>query len=579
MEQLASRSFLALPKKVRCRIYYAAGLVTNANIYLSRETRAELRQRKELEIFYDVPDLELSLNLLLTCRTIHEEVLHLLFSTNFFYVNEARLLNQLPVSSLSSLSFLKVYLNVVHTFDCRDRHSKSIDNSAPLNHTIESHFSLLEQWENAAERIGSHVNPQVLKLGLICDVIDEETARLAIEPLRHLPLLSGCEIRLGPKPNRQLESIARKAALKGTGQWPPIPSKSFPFLRLSPELRLMILEYTNLVTPLSRVRWDMSKKFYVFKQLCDEPHEHPCYACHPNEHKRCTDRARCQKCPHRKCGSCHHYACPFQVCCRKAQGEGNTYISGCFCTRQHAAYSPHCNCWRPPTSLFLVSKEFYQAAQVVFFSMNDISIQFEIHSPNEAPEITYFTNVMSSNALCNLRSLELNIYCPTFENLLRTFQHLSHITWNLQYLLIEVMLESPLPSCPDLFYSQLNPRPILANERGIDIVKETVDMIWPIGDLCMPSSAIRLFLIKLTNHDAGVNYYLRRGQEPLPFRQLDVDVTKVESVELHLERELSVGMEGNIDGSSLVPNPGDNVWIEGIVARPDFEGYEGFSWE
>jgi hypothetical protein len=52
---------------------------------------------------------------------------------------------------------------------------------------------------------------------------------------------------------------------------------------------------------------------------------------------------------------------------------------GCFCRRRHAAFSFTCNCWAPPTSLFLVCRALYRDAQFVFFSGNRFVV-YDFHA-------------------------------------------------------------------------------------------------------------------------------------------------------------------------------------------------------
>ncbi|KAK3937195.1 hypothetical protein QBC46DRAFT_366412 [Diplogelasinospora grovesii] len=54
---------------------------------------------------------------------------------------------------------------------------------------------------------------------------------------------------------------------------------------------------------------------------------------------------------------------------------------GCFCRRRHAAFSFTCNCWAPPTSIFLVCHALYRDAQLVFFSRN----RFIVHDVQAWP--------------------------------------------------------------------------------------------------------------------------------------------------------------------------------------------------
>ncbi|KAK4155757.1 hypothetical protein C8A00DRAFT_41682 [Chaetomidium leptoderma] len=56
-------------------------------------------------------------------------------------------------------------------------------------------------------------------------------------------------------------------------------------------------------------------------------------------------------------------------------GPGLPLGPGCFCRRRHAGFSFRCNCWAPPTDLFLVCRVLCRDAQLVFFSGN----RFVVH--------------------------------------------------------------------------------------------------------------------------------------------------------------------------------------------------------
>jgi hypothetical protein len=76
-------SFMHIPVVLRLRVYYAAGLPTNDIIYLDRDERAKLRQGSTPTT---LPDLAIYLSLIRTCRKVHREVSHQLFSTNHYFV-------------------------------------------------------------------------------------------------------------------------------------------------------------------------------------------------------------------------------------------------------------------------------------------------------------------------------------------------------------------------------------------------------------------------------------------------------------------------------------------------------------
>ncbi|KAI0849909.1 hypothetical protein F5Y00DRAFT_261015 [Daldinia vernicosa] len=514
MEQSTPRSFLDLPAIIRRRIYCLAGLVTNTDIHVGREERREIRRHMELQHCKDIPDLTFSLNLLITCRAIYKEVSSILFSTNCFCTKDPQSLCQLPASFISSLSSLKFSLNAIYFWDCCGERPKCLSDIKPIVSTIPDHRSLLERWENTARFIGSRIETQNLKLGLICDVDDEETAYLAVKPLRYLHTLSSCEIRLSNKPNSRLENIARKAALHALGQRPlKQPPESFPFLRLPLEIQLEILEYTDLVTPLNHVQWTSLEKYHLQPYSCEEPHEPPAEY-------------------HARIGSVA--AVPIMPASFERVGEK----------------------WKanmPPL----------QVASAVY----------------DMPLTRRIAVVGGLRHHCSyLRSLEISLYSPDLTQWMQTVQSINDKLINLQYLFLQVSLGF-LPSWPDFPDTNPYPRPTLAEERGIDIVREAVDLLWPVRHIGSPSSAIRLFFVNFCFEGPSIYYYKRREQEYLPTTRIYMDITDIQSVEVHVEREVCSDLIGEVDGSSLALKSKSGVWVEGILARPDFEAYEGFTYE
>ncbi|KAK4244330.1 hypothetical protein C7999DRAFT_43981 [Corynascus novoguineensis] len=121
-----------------------------------------------------------------------------------------------------------------------------------------------------------------------------------------------------------------------------------------------------------------------------------------------------------------HHGCRLSQCSPYVH-EGLMYnrSHGCFCRRRHGAASSTCNCWAPPTSLFLVSRVLCRDAQFVFFTENHFTIRdFYVELPFE--NLRYDTSrnkadypferlavseflrdVVPTYCLANLRFLEL----------------------------------------------------------------------------------------------------------------------------------------------------------------------------
>lgn len=173
-------------------------------------------------------------------------------------------------------------------------------------------------WREVANHLSKHVQPGKLRLSVICDCADEETAQHVTMPLTSLPRLAACDIRLGQRPNTSQADLAQKTALDLVGR----PSdRSFPFALLPFELQMRVLSYTQLVHPQGIITW------------------WPLTLPHMSE------------------------------CCLACTGT----LDACCCYVQHGAFSTsdtRCSCWVLPVSLFLVNHRFYECGMEIFFSRN-----------------------------------------------------------------------------------------------------------------------------------------------------------------------------------------------------------------
>lgn len=175
----------------------------------------------------------------------------------------------------------------------------------------------------------------------------------------------------------------------------------FPFLSLPRELQLKILSYTDLVTPLSSVKWDPYDKYHLgieHVQNCYPRNEAGCGPpydqCHPDNHVKCPghlrpaddvpkarQRSQYCLCPHAcealaergmaSCRSCTHYACQF-LPLRKDDDASRRQCSPKF---DNYSIGPRAVVyWTPPSSLFLVSRAFRNVSSAVFFGCNHFKI-------------------------------------------------------------------------------------------------------------------------------------------------------------------------------------------------------------
>jgi hypothetical protein len=383
--------------------------------------------------------------LLISCRTIHAEAAALLYSANSFVVHHdapAQLpglhaLGALTETSLRSISQLKIVLNEAACHNrvtendisdscccqgrdeendwydwsasqwCRKTHCHDIHQAPLLSDgcAMSAADDVRRAWHFAAAQLFSRIAPGRLALSLVCDIDPQHPlafhlAESILAPLHLLPRshLSECRIRLAKTPDGgPLQQLAQDAVVHTCGLPTPVPhaaaTATTTLASLPRELRVRILEYTDLVTPRRQVAWSRQDRAYVLLRL--RRSEEPPYTT-PDE---------------------LHDAQFFE--CSRGRPEG------CFCRRRHAAFSLHCTCWAPPgPTLFLVCRTLSQEAQYVFFSRNRFIIHdykaCPIWQVPDSPEpdspsypfekfaaSEFLRDVVPASALAHLRFLEL----------------------------------------------------------------------------------------------------------------------------------------------------------------------------
>lgn len=403
----SSSPFLRLTPRIRHRIYRYLGLATRDGQYPSY--RFDLRHGGESSSD-TAPHPSRFYGLLLTCRAIYAEAAPLLYSANHFILHYAHVHPQplgpllaLTTSSLAALTSLTIVLSQASchhpdeygpypdccfqgsedelgdgTYRCKTHHSDL--HSLPLlgstsegNNAAEGddddNFvaaqALQSEWHSVTAHLSFSITSGRLDLALVCDIDPhhERTLEFALfitTPLRLLPPLKSCHIRLCKTPNPQLQQIAQDSVMQACGISTPSskPSTLLTLATLPRELRLRILDYTDLIAPSREVTWSRQYRGYITFSS-ESLHSH--------------DR------PYRR----QLFHCRYN--------DGPRPFIGCFCRRRHSAFSFRCKCWTPPgPALFLICRTLSQDAQLVFFSCNRFIVHdYDACPPWELPDVSY----------------------------------------------------------------------------------------------------------------------------------------------------------------------------------------------
>ncbi|MCJ1388478.1 hypothetical protein MMC18_001325 [Xylographa bjoerkii] len=106
---------------------------------------------------------------------------------------------------------------------------------------------IIEDWYPIARQLLVGIQPNRLRLSLVCDTLDQVTAKQILCPLFRMPTLAECAIRLGQAPNHDLRRLADSTILHVTDR--PRPRTGFRFLDLPEELQVQILSNSDLIAP------------------------------------------------------------------------------------------------------------------------------------------------------------------------------------------------------------------------------------------------------------------------------------------------------------------------------------------
>ena len=314
---------LRLPPQLHHRIYLHTGVARfdghPYTYYL--DGRKESRSCRS---DFDPPPACNFAGLLLSCRSLYAEAAALPYSANQFVIFYSHQGSLEPLRALSPTSIASMTLKIVFNesschypvgscdypppcccdgpedkpwgsrYHCVQRHSslhsRPLFNPASgldLNSTKLAVQAMLLEWHDTAAYLSAFVGAGCFTLLLVCDLNPQykyapEAAQLAIAPLALFPPLKDCSIRLCKILNRPLQRLAEEAVLQACpNNASPLclgPAKrSAPLTNLPPEIRLRILEYTDLITPWKEVTWGRESYGYqVVRPPCQLTHESRC---------------------------------------------------------------------------------------------------------------------------------------------------------------------------------------------------------------------------------------------------------------------------------------------------------------
>ncbi|PPQ84178.1 hypothetical protein CVT26_015258 [Gymnopilus dilepis] len=381
-------TFLRLPREIRLKIYVFAGLVRLCPINLNDEGSRKTYRDKQIGRYlqslmpWERPNLErardiycdyrkkiflwgyrcgttammecicpsLPIHLLTVCRTLYQEVFEILYSRNKFkyYIKDDIQLNWEGVRIMTSLCIRLNTCSCVpgHFCDhprsdipserCKVCHSTCRrGRDPPLSANSPDAKEVVEKWVAFSGILVKNLRPE-MRLTVISDCADLESAQKVVDSLKVFPTLSQYSVRLGQSPSMPWRKVAEDVVYKLMNRQ---TLGTFQYLNLPMELQRHILIFTDLVSPyilevgdfLPGTRQRGIGPFRQGDRVC-------CF--------RCTDSA--------------------EACC---------------CVVNHAAFSSiQCHCWVFPKALFYVSKGMRQEAINTFFSKNKFLITEQIRS-------------------------------------------------------------------------------------------------------------------------------------------------------------------------------------------------------
>ncbi|GAO16502.1 hypothetical protein UVI_02010910 [Ustilaginoidea virens] len=398
-EKLQRLDIFSLPASTRQKIYREAGLPYNDHVLLpSSKYQSPLSSEARATIS----------GLLVANKAVSSEASKILYSANAFTIWLTCLEDLRPILAFSART-ISMLTNLIIQCDDPSRDCQTLLCSSfglpdacpccrhPKLASEANRPSTFWEFRDVLRHVVSHATPFGLHLGISINVGDAETARCLLEPLRSTSTLADCAIRLSKRPDMELQSIARQFALQAMGKVAQEPA--FRFMDLPREIRLQVLEETDLQIPDGEVEWSPLQGYHAAAASTFCGQEYVCFSGYLDD--------------------------PFLK-------------QGFFCAQRHSSFSQHCHCWCPPTALLLCSRRLREEALGVFFRSNrftvvpkngcTLPVRKVQDEPDDRLEASIFLrNVVPFQALSYLRFLE--IVFPPFDYEFLPPNHTAYRDW------------------------------------------------------------------------------------------------------------------------------------------------------
>lgn len=168
-----------------------------------------------------------------------------------FHHRESSCSSKDAINLLPFLQYLHFRVHYSSKPECSQRtHYRSDLQERPLKQGDTRTEQLLNGWQEAIAYLAQHTKAGYLHLSVICDVGDFDTALDFVEPLHQFPRSKGFGLRLAYHRHERIVELVMDVSCDLLHLQRVQP---FRYFDLPEEIRLIMLEYTDLVSPLRDV--------------------------------------------------------------------------------------------------------------------------------------------------------------------------------------------------------------------------------------------------------------------------------------------------------------------------------------